>query len=127
MAFVIAIHVTACIGLIIIVLIQSGRGGGLVENLSSLESVFGTKTNAFLTRATTVLSVIFFVTCLSLAALSIRQSRSLMQNIKLPAPSAAEDEAKEGAAQKTEDSVREQPKTEALKPEPATKEMPKAE
>lgn len=81
MALIIAIHIIACILLIGIVLIQQGRGGGLVESFSGVESMFGTKTNAFLTRATAVLSVMFFVTCLGLAFMSSRQSRSLMTNI----------------------------------------------
>ena len=81
---VIFIHVTICILLILIILIQAGRGGGLVESFSSVESMFGTKTSAFLTRATTVLSVSFFITCLSLAFLSAKQSRSLIGTVKIP-------------------------------------------
>jgi preprotein translocase subunit SecG len=82
-SLMIAIHVLICILLITIILIQAGRGGGLVENFSSVESIFGTKTNVLLTRTTTILSILFFVTCVSLAFLSARQSRSLMQNIKV--------------------------------------------
>jgi len=82
MGFIIFIHVTVCVLLIIIILIQAGRGGGLVEGFSGVESMFGPKTNAFLTRATAILSVIFFCTCLTLAFLSAKQSRSLMRNIK---------------------------------------------
>lgn len=78
--FVIFIHVIVCALLIILILIQAGRGGGLVESFSSVESMFGPKTNAFLTRTTTVLSILFFITCLSLAFLSTRQSRSLIRN-----------------------------------------------
>lgn len=91
MLFVVIIHVIVCAALITLVLIQRGRGGGLVESFSGVESMFGTKTDAFLTRATTVLSIAFFVTCLTLAALSIRQSRSLMRDTKVsePAPQAA--------------------------------------
>ena len=86
-ALVIAIHVIVCALLIIMILIQRGRGGGLAETFSGVESMFGTKTNTFLSRTTTVLSVIFFITCLSLALLSVRQSRSLMKDIKpKPAP-----------------------------------------
>ena len=81
MIFIIAIHVIVCLGLIGLVLIQRGRGSGLIESLSGVESMFGTKTNAFLARATTVLSIVFFVTCLSLAVLSVRQSKSLMRNV----------------------------------------------
>jgi len=79
---IITIHVIACTLLIIIILIQRGRGGGLAESFSGVESMFGTKTNAFLSRTTTVLATLFFITCLSLALLSVRQSRSLMKSVK---------------------------------------------
>jgi len=88
-AFIITIHVTVCLLLMAIVLVQQGRGGGLVDSFSSVETMFGPKTSAFLTRATTVLSIVFFITCLSLAVLSSRQSRSLMQGAKPAAPAAA--------------------------------------
>ncbi|MCX5697317.1 MAG: preprotein translocase subunit SecG [Candidatus Omnitrophica bacterium] len=80
--FIIAIHVIICTLLIIIILIQAGRGGGLVESFSGVESMFGTKTNAFLTRTTTVLSILFFLTCLTLAVISLKQSRSLMETVR---------------------------------------------
>lgn len=82
MTLLVIVHVIICALLIILVLIQRGRGGGLVESFAGVESMFGTKTNAFLTRVTTVLSVIFFFTCLSLAILSVRQSKSLLANVK---------------------------------------------
>ena len=80
--FLMIVHVIICILLIGIILIQAGRGGGLVEGFSGVESMFGTKTNSFLTRSTTILSSLFFVTCVSLALLSARQGRSLMRNVK---------------------------------------------
>jgi preprotein translocase subunit SecG len=86
MLFIIVIHVTICIALIGLVLIQRGRGSGLVESLSGVESVFGTKTNTFLTRTTTILSILFFITCLSLAILSVRQSKSLMRDVRPKKP-----------------------------------------
>lgn len=78
----IIIHVLVCILLITLVLIQRGRGSGLVESFAGVESMFGTKTNAFLTKTTTILSVVFFFTCLSLAILAVRQSKSLLTNVK---------------------------------------------
>jgi len=84
MGLVIALHVIICALLITIILIQRGRGSGLVESFSGVESMFGTKTSAFLSRTTTVLSILFFITCLSLAMLSAKMSRSLMRNIKAP-------------------------------------------
>ena len=84
--FLVVIHVIVCIALIGLVLIQRGRGAGLVESFAGVESMFGTKTNAFLTRTTTVLSIAFFITCLLLALVSVRQSKSLMGNVKARAP-----------------------------------------
>jgi len=79
MTVLIIIHVIACIILIGLVLIQRGRGAGLVESFAGVESMFGTKTSAFLTRTTTIMSIVFFITCLALAILSVRQSKSLMR------------------------------------------------
>ena len=82
MTLIIIIHVIACVILIALVLIQRGRGAGLVESFAGVESMFGTKTNVFLTRTTTIMSIVFFLTCLSLAVLSVRQSKSLMRNVR---------------------------------------------
>ncbi len=82
MGFIIVIHVIACVSLIVIVLIQRGKGGGLLESFSGLETMFGTKTSAFLTKTTTIFSVIFFITCLLLTFLSVKRSKSLMEGIK---------------------------------------------
>jgi preprotein translocase subunit SecG len=84
MPTVITIHIIICALLIIIILIQAGRGGGLVEGFSGVESMFGPKTSAFLTRMTSILSTLFFITCISLAFLSARQSKSLMSGVKPP-------------------------------------------
>jgi preprotein translocase subunit SecG len=86
MTVVIAIHASVCFLLIVIILVQAGRGGGLLESLSDVESIFGTKTNSFLTRTTTILSIVFFITCLSLAFLSARQSKSLMSKALVNEP-----------------------------------------
>ncbi len=125
MSVIIVFHAIICILLIGIILIQAGRGGGLVEGFSGVESMFGTKTNSFLTRTTTVLAVLFFITCLSLAVLSARQGRSLMGTTKATtvkpeapkvpeAPKAAQEVPKQETP-KAEENI---PKTpEATKPE----------
>ena len=82
MALVMTVHVIACVILIAIVLVQRGRGGGFVENLSGLENMFGTKTSAILTKATTICAVVFFITCLILALQGVHRSRSLMEGVK---------------------------------------------
>ena len=92
MTFIIVIHVIVCVALIGLVLIQRGRGSGLVESFHSVEAMFGTKTNTFLTRTTTILSAVFFFTCLSLAVLSVRQSKSLMSSIN-PAKQATQEKS----------------------------------
>lgn len=92
-------HVFVCFVLIAVILLQAGRGGGLAEAVSgSAQSMFGTRGAAYLTRATTACAVIFMVTSLSLAYLSARKGRSLMEGARLPTPVTAPiDEAvKEG-------------------------------
>ena len=86
---IIVIHVIACFILIVLVLIQRGRGAGLVESFSGVESMFGTKTPELLTKLTTILSIVFFISCLSLALLSVKQSRSLMRSIVPESPAAS--------------------------------------
>lgn len=76
--FVLIIHVLTCMLLVAIVLMQSGRGGGLTESFSSAESMFGAKTNTMLVRATTALAFVFLLTSLSLAYMSSQKDKSLL-------------------------------------------------
>lgn len=76
--FVIFMHTLVCILLATIILMQSGRGGGLTESFSAAESMFGARTNVVLVKATTVLASIFLVTCLTLAFYSTKSSKSLI-------------------------------------------------
>lgn len=80
-SLLIAIHIIACAGLIFFILIQQGKGGGLIESFSSAESIFGSKTNTFLTKATAGLAITFFLTCLSLAFMSVQQSKSVVDRL----------------------------------------------
>lgn len=82
MTFILVIHSIACILLVLTVLMQAGRGGGLTESFSSAESVFGAQTSSFMVKATGILATIFFMTSLILAFLSARQERSLMDTQK---------------------------------------------
>jgi preprotein translocase subunit SecG len=129
MTFVTAIHVIACIVLIILVLIQRGRGAGLVESFAGVESMFGTKTNAFLTRTTTIMSVVFFITCLSLAVLSVKQSKSLMSDVKaaVPVNAAANTESAKAVDVKAESAKVESGKMEVTKAEAPKVEAVKVE
>lgn len=76
--FVSFVHIIICFLLVLVILMQSGRGAGLAEGFSSAESFFGARTSAFMVKTTTVLAAIFLVTCLSLAFLSSQKGKSLM-------------------------------------------------
>jgi len=121
MGLLIFIHVVACVLLIIIILIQAGRGGGLVESFSNVESMFGPKTNAFLTRTTSIFSILFFITCLSLAFLSARQSRSLIRGSKMQKQADKQIPLQENATQAVSPNQAELPK-ESAKQEPGKQE-----
>ncbi len=75
---IMVIHAMVCILLACIILMQSGRGGGLTESFASAESIFGAQTNTLLVKTTTILGSIFIVTCLSLAILHSMKGKSLM-------------------------------------------------
>lgn len=111
----IVIHIIASIVLILVILLQAGRGGGLSESfgLSSTQTFFGTSAAKFLQTATSVCAVVFLFTCLSLAALSTQRSRSLMETQR--------------AKRAIEDLIKQEKGKTEQKPEPAKQETPKAE
>ena len=76
--FIMFIHALICILLTTVILMQAGRGGGLTEAFAGGESMFGAQTNEFLIRATSVLTILFVVTCLGLAIMSARSTKSIM-------------------------------------------------
>ena len=98
MGFIYAIHLISCVLLVITILMQAGRGGGLTETFQSAESMFGTQTNAFMVRFTTILAVIFLSTSLLFAFQSAKGTQSLMANKKfipkVTSPKAQKPEAK---------------------------------
>jgi preprotein translocase subunit SecG len=79
--FLIIVHVIVSIFLIMVILLQAGRGEGLAESFGggSVQTIFGTKTSAFLARATTTCAVIFILTSLALDILSGRQGKSVVE------------------------------------------------
>lgn len=81
MTFVFILHSIVCVLLACVILMQSGRGGGLTENFAAAENMFGAKTNEFMVKATTVLAVVFLATSLGLAHFSARQQKSLMDRV----------------------------------------------
>jgi preprotein translocase subunit SecG len=85
---VIAIHVVASLILIIVILLQAGRGGGLSETFGGemTQTILGTKTSVFLKRATEVAAVVYILTCLTLAVMTSHRGRSLVGSggVKIP-------------------------------------------
>ena len=83
---VLAIHLLVCLGLVAVVLVQSGKGGGLAGGAfgAQAQTVFGGRgATDFITRATIALGVLFFVTSFSLALMTSHggtgKTRSLIQ------------------------------------------------
>lgn len=81
---VVSIHVTVCILLILIVLLQSGKGAEMGVSLGggAGQTLFGAGGPAtILTKITTAVAIIFMLTSLTLAVLSGNQSdSSVMKN-----------------------------------------------
>jgi preprotein translocase subunit SecG len=90
-----AVHILICLSLIIVVLLQSGKGGGLAGGAfgGTAQTVLGGRgATDFITRATMVLGGAFFLTSLALALLSAggrRSDRSLIQEEAKRAPASA--------------------------------------
>ena len=75
------IHVIVCLFLILVVLLQQGKGGGLGGAFGGgAAQVFGGRgAGNFLTRLTAICAVIFMATSMSLAYLSSSGDRSLKE------------------------------------------------
>jgi len=75
------IHVIACLILILVILLQVGRGHGLsgASFSGGVTSVFGVKAGSFLSKATTVAGIIFILTTITLDIFQARKSQSLFR------------------------------------------------
>lgn len=83
--FLLFLHAIICVLLVVVILMQSGRGGGLTESFQAAESIFGAQTSSFMIKATTVLTILFLLLSTSLAVISSRKGKSIMpQKIVLP-------------------------------------------
>ena len=105
---VIVLHIIVCIALIMIVLLQTGKGAdmGATFGGGSSQTLFGsTGASTFLSKATTVAAVVFMLTSLTLAYMSgNRTASTVMENAPAPieqpatAPSGADNKAAEQPA-----------------------------
>ena len=78
--FFIIIHVIVCLVLILVILLQAGRGQGLAGPSfasGNVQSLFGTRASDFLTKATSVSAILFLFTCIGLDIIETHRSHSL--------------------------------------------------
>ena len=83
--FLITVHILVALALILMVLLQAGKGGSLGSILGgSSQAIFGPRgAGNFLTKLTTVAAIIFMVTSLLLTGYSNRpQTSSIMSQPK---------------------------------------------
>lgn len=74
---VMIIHIVVCVSLILIVLLQTGKGAdmGAAFGGGSSQTLFGsTGASTFLGKATTAVAIIFMITSLILAVISTRET-----------------------------------------------------
>ena len=85
---IIVIHIIVCIALIMIVLLQTGKGAdmGAAFGGGSSQTLFGsTGASTFLSKATTVAAVVFMLTSLILAYMSGNKSgKSIVMDSPAP-------------------------------------------
>ncbi len=84
---IIIIHVAVCVALIMIVLLQTGKGAdmGAAFGGGSSQTLFGsTGASTFLSKATTVVAIVFMLTCLALAYMSTHQTKGSIMSEDLP-------------------------------------------
>jgi preprotein translocase subunit SecG len=95
------IHIVVCIALIMIVLLQTGKGVdmGAAFGGGSSQTLFGsTGASTFLSKATTIAAIVFMVTSLILAYMSSHiTANSIMMDTKAPIEQKAEPENSDNA------------------------------
>jgi preprotein translocase subunit SecG len=87
-----AVYVLVCFLLLVVVLLQQGRAGDIAAAFggSSSQTAFGARSGAtLLTRATTVLAVLFLLGSLGLAIIWQRGPSSVVSGVAAPAAPAA--------------------------------------
>jgi preprotein translocase subunit SecG len=121
--FLTGLHVVVCIFLMLVVLLQAGRGGGMgiaFGGSGGSQSVFGSSGGAnFLTRMTAVCAFIFFANSMTLAYMSSQSDSRRLQKIatKKAADKKAEDATKAKLAGALEKARGEAEKAKSVLPE----------
>ena len=85
-SILIIVHVIISLFLIAVILLQAGKGGGVADTFggSQMQNMFGTKSTTVLTKLTAVCAIGFIITCISLAVLSSKKTKSIVDSINIP-------------------------------------------
>jgi len=122
-SILIVIHVIISLFLIAVILLQAGKGGGLADTFggSQMQNLFGTKSTTVLTKLTAVCAIGFIVTCISLAIISSKKGRSIIDSVQMPRPAATTPSAQLPPAPEAQ--VPEPTSTESAAPQGGTNEV----
>jgi preprotein translocase subunit SecG len=84
------VHVMTALFLILVVLMQSGKGADISASLGgSSQTIFGSSGGAnFFTRLTSILAAIFMATSLGLTVMGAKTNKSIFDGAPVPAQSA---------------------------------------
>jgi preprotein translocase subunit SecG len=107
--FLTIVHIIVCVFLILVVLLQAGKGGGMgiAFGGGGSQTVFGSSgAGNFLTRLTSITAVIFMITSLVLAHNSSAQDSKRLQ--RLEGKKAAEQEAEKARLDKLKADIEKQ-------------------
>ena len=87
---IIIVHVICTLFLILVILLQTGKGAAMGSGLGagSSQTMFGSSgAGNFLTKMTTAIATLFMITSLTLGIMSTKEkSRSVMSDLENPAP-----------------------------------------
>ena len=101
---VVALHIVVCIFLVLVVLLQSGKGADLAGAFGggATQTAFGSRGPAsFLTRMTTVVAIIFMVTSIGLSMMGERRvadDKSILETSGKTSPAVEEQKTDTSAA-----------------------------
>jgi preprotein translocase subunit SecG len=116
------IHVIACVFLILVVLLQAGKGGGVGVALGGQTSaqVFGGRgAGTFLERLTAGTAIVFMLTSMSLAYIASQSDSARLQKLAVEQKTKADAAAKKAADEKAAKDAEERARKDAAKPEGA--------
>ena len=103
---IIIVHVLCTLFLILVILLQTGKGAAMGSGLGagSSQTMFGSSgAGNFLTKITTAIATLFVITSLTLGIMSTqKKSRSVMPNVESPAATSSPETIPETGDKKSE-------------------------